>query len=146
MNSSGREQTGRKTTPGSGQSWRNTYAGPILSRFVRLNHYLLIAVVLTGWLHADISWLKAYAVLLPLMVIHWRFNDDACILTNLEYWLTHDPATRPNVRDQEPFIGKLLTRLYGGPVTLLTIQIWAHAMVILVWLLGLAHLQQLGGW
>ena len=115
----------------------------VLRNLVRTTHYSLILVVLLGWVHANTAWLRAYIIFLPFLAIHWRLNENACILTNLEYWLEHEYQKRPKIRDQEPFVGRILQRIYGRKVTFRTTQFWSHGMLTLAWLLGCAHLHLL---
>lgn len=126
------------------KSWRNSLPGRLLRQLVRLAHYLLVITVLGGWAVANTLWLKCYAIFIPLMLIQWRLNHDACILTNIEFWITHETPHRPHPRDQEPFIGRILSPLYGEPVSFRTTQIWAHGVAMLVWLLAIGHLVLLG--
>lgn len=130
----------------TGNSWRDSEFGRLAAALVRVTHYMLVMTVLGGWAFNHPLWLKAYALFIPLMVIQWRFNHDACILTNLEFWITHEEHVRPHPRDQDPFIGRMLAKLYGRPVSFATTQAWAHGIAMLVWLLGLGHLTLLGGW
>ena len=122
-------------------SWRNGQTGIFLRRSVRIAHYLFIVVVLLGWISNNRVWLASYLVLLPLIAIHWRFNDNACILTNLEYWLAHESQNRPQIRDQEPFVGRILEKIYGQKVTFWTTQIYSHGILTLAWFLGFVHFQ-----
>ena len=126
-------------------SWRNRHTAIFLRNSVRVVHYLLVVVVLLGWLPEDVSWLLSYIVLLPLIAIQWRLNDNSCILTNLEYWLAHESQDRPKSRRQEPFIGRILEKIYRRKVTFRTTQFWSHGLLTLAWFLGFVHLQSLVG-
>jgi hypothetical protein len=102
-------------------------------------------LVLAGWLWADPLWLKAYLIFLPMMMLHWRCNQDACVLTNLEYFIAHDPHERPSVANQEPFVGHLLHTIYRRPVSRKTTESWSYGIVMVAWLLGLMQLLRAGG-
>ncbi len=132
--------------PANHKSWRNSPPGQLAAALVRLTHYLLLVAVMGGWSVSNTTWLKGYTLFIPLMILQWRLNHDACILTNLEFWLTHEDHVRPHPRNQTPFIGRILERLHGRPVSFSTVQVWAHGVAMLVWLLGVAHLKFLGGW
>jgi Na+(H+)/acetate symporter ActP len=101
----------------------------------------MVIFVLFGWLIPVRNILLLHAALVPAIVIHWRFNHDRCILTNFENWLRHDDAARPRIADQDAFIGKILSRIYRRPVSFATTQIWAHALAVIPWLLGLFRLK-----
>lgn len=124
--------------------WRATRAAGFLRKCVSLAHYGLVLFVLFGWMVSNRTALLVHASLIPSMVIHWRFNHDRCIITNLENWLKYDAASRPPVQAQDPFIGRILGRIYGRAVTFRETQIWAHLLALAAWALGIYRLKTAG--
>ena len=55
----------------------------ILSNLVRFAHFLLIIILIFG-IFLPSKYLIYYLILLPGMYIHWHFNDNKCMLTELE--------------------------------------------------------------
>jgi hypothetical protein len=130
--------------PSVKSDWRKTRVGGFLRFFFSVLHYALVIFVLFGWIVEDRVLLLIHAALIPPMVVHWRFNRNRCIFSNIENWLKYDSTCRPPVDAHEPFIGHILGKLYRRPVSFRETQIWAHLLAVSAWLLGLYRLQSTG--
>lgn len=54
---------------------------------LKVFHWVVVVYNLTGWLATSATWLTVYLVFVPIMVIHWRLNNNSCILNNVESWI-----------------------------------------------------------
>lgn len=128
------------------RNWRAGRAAHTLRRALQSLHYLIVLIVLIGWLGSDALWLKFYVFALPVMVLHWRLNGNRCILTDIEMWFIHSPETMPPKNQHEPFIARILRSFFKRDVSLTEANRWAYGCVTLAWLLGIFQLAQSGGW
>src|SRR3984885_14808830 len=105
-----------------------------------LVHIIILVVIVLGWAWPEPHWLIAYLIFLPLMVIHWKLNRDACILNNLENWLRHRrwraPATN---REEGAWLRTLLGDVTGIRLSRGLMDTIIYGAMGLFWLLGLAH-------
>ena len=70
--------------------------------------------------------LEFYSILIPVLFLHWAFNDDACFLTNLEQAMTDTPKERT-------FMGRLVGPIYnlsddaiGKSIKLILFSLWLY--------------------
>jgi len=112
-----------------------------LGRTCFLVHVAILLSVILGWALPVPAWLGAYLVFLPLMVLHWKLNRDACVLNNLENWLRHRRWRAPEAnREEGAWLRTLLADLTGIALTRARMDAVIHGAMALFWLLGLAHL------
>lgn len=56
----------------------------LAARFIHAIHWLFLIFVLTGWLSPWTMGLIAHAIVIPCLILHWRTNNNRCVLTELE--------------------------------------------------------------
>lgn len=61
---------------------------PLLILVLKIFHWFIVIYNLTGWLAPTEQGVLVYLVFVPIMVIHWRLNNNSCIINNIETWLT----------------------------------------------------------
>ena len=106
-----------------------------------LIHLAVLVGVVLGWLFPARPWLILYLIFLPLMVIHWKLNRDACILNNLENWLRHRRWRAPESnREEGAWLRTLIGDVTGIRLTRAVMDAIIYGAMGLFWLLGLAHL------
>lgn len=82
----------------------------VLIYAVRAVHFLIVAFVVSAWAIPSSGARIAHLVLLPLMVLHWKTNNDVCFLTNLENrWMRKHYPNRIKERDRP---GDFTSRLF----------------------------------
>jgi hypothetical protein len=81
-----------------------------LGRLCFAVHLAALLFIVLGWASPARDGLLAYLVFLPLMVLHWKFNRDTCILNNLENWLRHRRWRAPEANAEEGAWLKTLIR------------------------------------
>ena len=105
-----------------------------------LVHIAILVVVVLGWLLPAGSWLIAYMVFLPAMILHWRLNRDACILNNLENWLRHRRWRAPEAnREEGAWLRTLVADATGIELTKARMDGLIYGAIGLFWLLALAR-------
>ena len=53
-------------------------------RFIQWLHWAILIFVLTAWLWPWATALWAHAIFVPLMLLHWKTNENRCVLSELE--------------------------------------------------------------
>ena len=82
-----------------------------LSQFCFWLHVAFLIFIVLGWTIPARPVLIVYLVFLPLLVLHWKLNRDACILNNMESWLRYRSWRAP---DRNPEEGAWLRTLIGN--------------------------------
>jgi hypothetical protein len=100
----------------------------------------ILAVVVLGWIWPQRGWLIAYLIFLPLMVLHWKLNRDACILNNLENWLRFRSWRAPETNPEEgAWLRTLLADAVGIKLTAARMDGLIYGAVLVFWGLGWAR-------
>jgi hypothetical protein len=86
-----------------------------------------------------------YLVFLPLVILHWKLNDNACALNNLENWLRYRRWRAPDRNPEEgAWLRTLIGSLTGIVLTRARMDGIIYAVMALCWGLArwrLAHFQ-----
>ena len=91
--------------------------------------YIHVIVLIAGLLLPFIGkpyQLEFYSLLIPILFVHWAFNDDTCVLTNLEQMMTNEPKERT-------FMGRLVGPIYnlsddavGKGIKIILFSLWLY--------------------
>lgn len=112
-----------------------------LGKFCFYLHLVILAFIVLGWALNGRAGLVAYLVFLPATVLHWRLNDGACALNNLENWLRYRRWRAPEHNPEEgAWLRTLLTNLTGIALTKRSMDTIIYAAMTLLWGLGWWHL------
>jgi hypothetical protein len=97
--------------------------------------------IVAGWLVPWRPALVVYLVFIPGVYLQWLVNKDTCILNNTESWLRTGRWRAKDVNPEEgAWLLTLVTNVTGLTVTAFQINLLTYGVLILVWLLALAHL------
>ena len=77
------------------------------AKIVSLIHLASVGFVLFGWAAPLETVLYVHLAFIPLLIVQWKFNDETCLLTNLENYLL-DTKKSKSEQDGE-FTKKLLS-------------------------------------
>jgi hypothetical protein len=106
-----------------------------------LVHIAVLAIATLGWALPGRNWLAFYLVFLPLMVLHWKINRDACILSNLENWLRHRRWRMPlSNREEGAWLRTLLADVTGITLTSARMNAIIYGGIALFWVLAAIHI------
>lgn len=95
---------------------------------VRLLHLSMIVFILTGWAW---PWRWAWygvAILVPALHLHWKTNDDICVLTTIE-WKLRGRIKPVDDADEGLFLYGLLLALFGWKPSRRTLMIMVHSSI-----------------
>ena len=105
-----------------------------------LVHIAVLVYVVLGWGVPLRAWLLFYLIFLPIMVLHWKLNRDACILNNLENWVRVRRWRAPETnREEGAWLRTLLADVTGIALSRGQMDAVIYGAMGLFWLLALAH-------
>ncbi len=84
-----------------------------MADWVAAVHSACIPYCLLGWIVPYPLWLKVHAAFVPTMVVHWWFNRNVCILSNVESYLRHGQWWRRDDADQGAWVENKIRALTG---------------------------------
>ena len=117
-----------------------------LGNFCFYLHLVLLAFVTLGWLAPWRGLLMVYLVFLPLMMLHWKFNQGACALNNMENWLRYRRWRAPERNPEEgAWLRTLVRKLTGVALTRRVMDAIIDGAITLFWFFALGHFQQFQG-
>lgn len=78
-----------------------------LACIIQILHILLILyIVITPFYVTNVLYLKLHLVILVSIIFHWMVNNDVCVLTLAETYLTGS-------KKEESFFGRLVSPVYN---------------------------------
>ena len=105
-----------------------------------LVHIAVLVYVVSGWSVPARAWLMFYLILLPVMILHWKANRDACILNNLENWLRVRRWRAPETnREEGAWLRTLLADVTGIGLSRGQMDAVIYGAMAVFWLLALLH-------
>lgn len=103
-------------------------------------HVLVLLFIVAGWLLPLRAALTAYLIFLPLVMLHWKLNQDACVLNNIESWLRHRRWRAPDKNAEEgAWLRTLIASLTGVALSRRAMDVVIYTAMAVFWLLALAH-------
>ena len=105
--------------------------------------FAVMIYIVVGWLLPSRPALLFYAVFLPVVVVTWRVNKDSCLLNNLESYMRTGQWRDPGNREEGAWLLTMARETLGLPLTAQQVDVFTYVMMVLLWLLGLAHLLRL---
>lgn len=81
----------------------------ILKVVVHLIHKLFLFFIIFGVFLPE-KYLFYYIITFPIVYIHWKLNNNYCILTQLEYMIDNKPYP-PTIDKNHPFIKSIFDEL-----------------------------------
>jgi hypothetical protein len=89
-------------------------------------HVLLLIIGLVLPFIGKTHHLEFYAILIPVLFLHWALNEDTCFLTDLERMVTNEPKERT-------FMGRLVGPIYnlsddavGKGIKVILFSLWLY--------------------
>ena len=110
--------------------------GIALKAFVfllKILHWVLVGFALVGWLATSEPWLLTYLIYVPLMVIHWSFNENSCIVNNFETWLMTGKWRNQHNPEEGAFVRTALVRVIGWAPPEKAFDIFIRLLMIATW-------------
>lgn len=74
-----------------------------------------------------------YIILIPIILLHWIFNDDACCLTLIEQKFKKN-------KNKNTFMEKLISPIYKFPNNNTSLSKFSYIILIILWLISLINI------
>jgi hypothetical protein len=117
-----------------------------LGYFFFILHLVILTFITLGWIIPLRGVLIFYLVFGPATILHWKLNEDACVLNNLESWLRYRRWRAP---DRNPEEGAWLRTLIGSMTGVMfskaRMDLVIYGAMTLFWALAWLHLLQFQG-
>lgn len=105
-------------------------------------HFAVMIYIVVGWAVPARGALLFYAAFLPAVALQWRFNQDSCLLNNLESVIRTGQWRDPSNREEGAWLLTLARETLGLPVTARQVDLFTYAVLVLLWVAGLFHLSR----
>jgi hypothetical protein len=100
-------------------------------------HIAVLVYILIGWaLPAGVGF---YVVFLPLMVLHWHLNRNACVLNNLETLIRTGHWRDPHNCEEGGWLKTLIRGATGVELTVRQTDLISYVLIAGLWGLGIWH-------
>jgi hypothetical protein len=103
-------------------------------------HFAVMFYILVGWTAPSRVALIFYEFFLPAVAVQWWFNQNSCVLNNLESKIRTGSWRNPANPEEGAWLLTLLRRWFGMPVTPFQIEILTYSVLALLWAIGLWRL------
>lgn len=101
--------------------------------FLKGLHWVLVGFALVGWLATSEPWLLVYLIYVPLMVIHWSFNENSCIVSNFETYLLTGKWRNEHNPEEGAFVRTALLRVFGRAPPEKAFDVFIRVLMIATW-------------
>lgn len=102
--------------------------------FLQALHWGIVGYSLLGWLPDSRFWLIVYLIWLPGLNIQWYFNNNSCIINNVESWLRSGQWRDESNPEEGAFIHTALTRLTGLTIPENAFDIFLRIVMAFLWI------------
>ena len=117
-----------------------------LGQFCFWLHIAFLLFIVAGWAIPVRAGLSLYLAFLPVLVLHWKLNRNACVLNNIENWLRHRRWRAPERnREEGAWLRTLVRDLTGVALTPARMDLIIYAALALFWTLGWWRFAQFQG-
>jgi hypothetical protein len=117
-----------------------------LGNFCFILHLVILALIMLGWSAPWRGVLIFYLIFIPATVLHWKLNNDACILNNLENRLRFGVWRAPERNPEEgAWLRTLIKNTTGIALGRGAMDAVIYSAMALFWCLALVHFLQFQG-
>jgi|SRR5579864_3142379 len=115
-------------------------ARDLLGRLCFWLHFAVMLYILVGWVAPSRAALIFYELFLPAVAAQWWFNQNSCVLNNLESKIRTGSWRSPANPEEGAWLLTLLQRWFGIPITPFQVEVLTYAVLALLWAVGLWRL------
>jgi len=109
-------------------------------------HVAVLLFIVAGWALPQRGVLIAYLAFLPLVMLHWKLNANACILNNLENLLRHGRWRAPERNAEEgAWLRTLIRNTTGIALSRRAMDAVIYTAMAVFWALGWVYFSRFQG-
>jgi hypothetical protein len=112
----------------------------LLGRVFFWLHFAVMLYILVGWAAPSRASLIFYEFFLPVVTVQWWFNQNSCVLNNLESKIRTGTWRNPANPEEGAWLLMLLRRWFSIPLTPLHIDFLTYSVLAILWAIGLWRL------
>ena len=116
-------------------------ARDLLGRVCFWLHFAVMLYILVGWAAPNRDTLIFYVLFLPTVAVQWWFNQNSCVLNNVESKIRTGSWRSAANPEEGAWLLTLLQRWFGIPVTPFQIEVLTYTVLALLWAVGLWRLR-----
>lgn len=109
-------------------------------------HFAIMLYIVLGWVAPWHAALDFYVAFLPLVAIQWQFNQNSCVLNNLESLLRTGRWRDAANEEEGAWLLTLARDTIGLNATPAQMDAFIYAVLALLWLTGLTRLLGVFPW
>jgi hypothetical protein len=117
----------------------------LLGNFCFYLHFVVMLYIVSGWLAPWAAMQIFYLVFLPGVAIQWRFNQNSCVLNNLESLMRTGRWRNPENVEEGAWLLTLVRSVLGLKVTHGQMDAFTYTVLAILWTLDLGHLRHWAG-
>jgi len=107
---------------------------------IHLTHWVVLLFVLLAWVSPWPALLWLHAIFVPGMMIHWRTNDNRCVLTELEEKYKVRTGKVVVADEEAQFVKSIWLRFFGGQPSERVLSALYYGVPGLAWLTSVLRL------
>jgi hypothetical protein len=107
----------------------------LLLAVIRTLHFSILLFVMLGWAAPSQSARILHLLLIPILILHWKTNNDTCILTSFEARIRGE-----ELPEEGGFIRSLLERLTTREIPEASLRAGIYGCMATAWIIGAARL------
>lgn len=111
-----------------------------LGNFCFYLHLVVMVYIVAGWLVPLHGALVFYLWFLPLIPIQWQFNNNSCVMNNIESLIRTGQWRDPNNKEEGAWLMTLAESVFGYRFKPWHIDVFTYSVVASFWLAALSHL------
>ena len=106
---------------------------PIIA-ILQLLHWFVVGYSMLGWLPDSRFWLIVYLIWLPALNVQWYFNNNSCIINNVESYLRSGKWRDDSNPEEGAFIHTALTKITGLNIPENAFDIFMRFVMAALWI------------
>jgi hypothetical protein len=103
-------------------------------------HFFVLIYILAGWVLPWRPALVFYDLFLPAIAVQWWFNQNSCVLNNIESKIRTGSWRNAANPEEGAWLRNLIRSWLGIPLTHLQGEILTYGVLALLWFVGLWRL------
>ncbi len=112
----------------------------MMVQVIHLTHWVVLLFVLLAWMSPWPALLWLHVVFVPGMIIHWRTNNNRCVLTELEEKYKVRAGTIAIEDEEAQFVRSIWLRAVGSEPSERLLKALYYGLPALAWLLSVSRL------
>lgn len=116
---------------------------PAILLVLQAAHWVIVAYSLLGWLANSKAGLVFYMIYLPALMVQWYFNQNSCIINNVESKLKTGTWRIEGNPEEGAFVHTALVKVFGWAPSEKAFDVFIRVLMVALWFVALQKLRGL---